>query len=149
MLFKNLIERKQILNSNFLNCFSDIYQEIACMRCTMTHSKEFLDSKGCKYYEKNKVQGRYVWTLGVSYYILRYLASVLALTLLIKTFFLGIISNLICFWIHRNLDDNKIYHFELEAFRGVENLTSLLLKGNRFETLDPRVLQNLQNLKYM
>ncbi|XP_036343311.1 relaxin receptor 2-like [Rhagoletis pomonella] len=31
----------------------------------------------------------------------------------------------------------------------MQNLTSLLLTGNEFKTLDPRVLQNLTNLNYI
>ncbi|XP_018782852.1 PREDICTED: relaxin receptor 1 isoform X2 [Bactrocera latifrons] len=48
-----------------------------------------------------------------------------------------------------HLNDNRLAHFELDAFDCMQNLTSLLLTGNEFKTLDPRVLQNLTNLNYI
>uniref|UniRef100_W8BE74 Relaxin receptor 2 n=1 Tax=Ceratitis capitata TaxID=7213 RepID=W8BE74_CERCA len=48
-----------------------------------------------------------------------------------------------------HLNDNRLAHFELHAFDCMQNLTSLLLTGNEFKTLDPRVLQNLTNLNYI
>ncbi|KAH8289847.1 hypothetical protein KR054_011873, partial [Drosophila jambulina] len=48
-----------------------------------------------------------------------------------------------------HLNENRIEGFGLEAFACLGNLTSLLLTGNRFQTLDPRVLQNLSSLDYI
>ncbi|XP_053951996.1 relaxin receptor 2 isoform X2 [Anastrepha ludens] len=48
-----------------------------------------------------------------------------------------------------HLNDNHLAHCELHAFDCLQNLTSLLLTGNEFKTLDPRVLQNLTNLNYI
>ncbi|XP_067635997.1 relaxin receptor 2 [Eurosta solidaginis] len=48
-----------------------------------------------------------------------------------------------------HLNDNRLAHFDLDSFECMQNLTSLLLTGNEFKTLDPRVLQNLTNLNYI
>ncbi|XP_039961842.1 relaxin receptor 2 [Bactrocera tryoni] len=48
-----------------------------------------------------------------------------------------------------HLNDNRLAQFELHAFDCMQNLTSLLLTGNEFKTLDPRVLQNLSSLNYI
>ncbi|EDW78563.2 uncharacterized protein Dwil_GK16506 [Drosophila willistoni] len=48
-----------------------------------------------------------------------------------------------------HLDENQIEKFDLHAFDCLINLTSLLLTGNRFQTLDPQVLKRLEKLQYI
>uniref|UniRef100_A0A7G3AZ36 Putative relaxin receptor 2 n=1 Tax=Lutzomyia longipalpis TaxID=7200 RepID=A0A7G3AZ36_LUTLO len=48
-----------------------------------------------------------------------------------------------------NLNNNQIEGFQLNAFNGIENLTSLHLSGNPFKTIDQRVLQNLTHLQHI
>ncbi|KAH8415309.1 hypothetical protein KR222_002744, partial [Zaprionus bogoriensis] len=48
-----------------------------------------------------------------------------------------------------HLNENRIERFDLHAFDCLENLSSLLLTGNRFKTLDPAVLQNLSSLDFI
>ncbi|XP_034101380.2 relaxin receptor 2 isoform X1 [Drosophila albomicans] len=48
-----------------------------------------------------------------------------------------------------HLNENRIEKFDLHAFDCLENLSSLLLTGNRFKTLDPAVLQNLSSLDFI
>ncbi|XP_030378868.1 relaxin receptor 2 [Scaptodrosophila lebanonensis] len=47
------------------------------------------------------------------------------------------------------LNENRIMKFDLHAFDCLESLSSLQLTGNRFKTLDSRVLQNLSSLHYI
>ncbi|XP_030567717.1 relaxin receptor 2 [Drosophila novamexicana] len=48
-----------------------------------------------------------------------------------------------------HLNENQIEKFDLHAFDCLENLSSLLLTGNRFKTLEPAVLQNLSSLDFI
>ncbi|XP_055710983.1 relaxin receptor 2 isoform X2 [Phlebotomus papatasi] len=48
-----------------------------------------------------------------------------------------------------NLNNNQIEGFQLNAFNGIENLTSLYLSGNPFKTIDQRVLHNLTHLQHI
>ncbi|XP_065084430.1 relaxin receptor 2-like [Ochlerotatus camptorhynchus] len=47
------------------------------------------------------------------------------------------------------LNDNEISHFQLGAFAGIYNLTTMNLKGNKFTRIDGRVLENLTSLNYI
>ncbi|XP_055612415.1 relaxin receptor 2 [Uranotaenia lowii] len=47
------------------------------------------------------------------------------------------------------LNDNEINYFELGSFTGINNLTTMNLKGNKFTRIDRRVLENLTSLNYI
>uniref|UniRef100_A0A8D8P919 Relaxin receptor 2 n=1 Tax=Culex pipiens TaxID=7175 RepID=A0A8D8P919_CULPI len=47
------------------------------------------------------------------------------------------------------LNDNEISYFQLGSFAGINNITTMNLKGNKFARIDRRVLENLTSLNHI